>query len=88
LDLRPVLRHTCDERGRIAFLFGAWGAVAAATAIEQIELGACSYFVQLTSGQMATFQPVHAEDPPELRLFTTSGEPIRVGDPGVGRMGP
>jgi hypothetical protein len=88
LDIRPVLRHTYNEYGRIAFLFGAWGAVAAATAIEQIDVGACSYFVELPDGGVATFEPVERRDVRELALFTTAGDPVRAGDRGFGQMGP
>jgi hypothetical protein len=88
MDLRPVLRHTCDERGAIAFLFGEWGAVASATAIEQIEVGACSYFLPLPRGAVAIFQPVDTGFAKELGLFATSGEAIRVSDFAMGRMGP
>jgi hypothetical protein len=87
LDIRPVLRHTCDESGRIAFLFGAWGAVASATAIEQIEVGACSYFVQLRGGGVATFEPMYIDGATELKLFTAAGQPLRVAPQDVGRMG-
>ena len=68
MDLRAVLRHTCDERGAIAFLFGEWGAVASATAIEQIEVGACSYFLPLPRGAVAIFQPVETGCPQALRI--------------------
>jgi hypothetical protein len=87
LDIRPVLRHTCDENGRIAFLFGAWGAVAAATAIEQIEVGACSYFVQLREGMVATFEPLEVDGVCQLKLFTASGQPLRTAGRDAGRMG-
>jgi hypothetical protein len=88
LDIRPVLRHTCDEHGRIAFLFGGWGAVAAATAMEQIDVGACSYFVELRGGAAATFEPFLRDGARELGLFTTAGVRVGAGIIGFGRMGP
>jgi hypothetical protein len=88
LDIRPVMRHTRDELGRIAFLFGGWGAVAAATAIEQIRVGACSYFVELSDGGVATFEPVDHGGGTELALFTTAGDPVCATERGFGRMGP
>jgi hypothetical protein len=88
MDIRAVLRHTCDEHGAIAFLFGEWGAVASATAIEQIEVGACSYFLPLPRGAVAVFQPVEKNGTRELGLFATSGEPVRVSEYATGRMGP
>lgn len=87
MDLRPVLRQTRDETGRVAFLFGAWGAVASATAIEQIEVGACTYFVRLHNGDVAMFEPFDSGEGPELQLVTTAGEPLRTVDQNVGRMG-
>jgi hypothetical protein len=39
-----------DQDDEISFLFGPWGAVASATAIEQIQSGAREYFVRLRNG--------------------------------------
>ncbi len=84
---RIVLRTTCDDYGRLAFLFGAWGAVDCDTALDEIDSGACQYLLVLPGGDIATMAPVWLDGGRGLIPLTTSGERLHADDPAMRRMG-
>jgi hypothetical protein len=84
---RIVLRTTCDDYGRLAFLFGAWGAVDRDTALDEIDSGTCEYLLVLRGGDIATMVPEPMPGGRGLIPQTTSGERLHADDPAMRRMG-
>jgi hypothetical protein len=66
-----VSRLMLDQEDEISFLFGPWGAVASATAIEQIRSGGRKYFVRLPDGTKTEIQVI--ESAGAKRLYARCG---------------
>jgi hypothetical protein len=60
-----------DQEDEVSFLFGPWGAVASAKAIEQIQSGARKYFVRLHDGVRIDIQVIESAE--SKRLFASCG---------------
>lgn len=81
---RIVLRLMCDDRGKISFLFGPWGAVDGTEAIRQIEAGERSYTLQRQDGSRVELSTLGEGEAKRLTASDDGGDILNLGAVRIG----